>query len=279
MLNDDITTLYDSARLPPSSGRIRQHADRTSMKQPANADVILALLRGIARESDGAEAAGRALSSGCAAVHTVECLTIMRKLAHSWNLVSQIARLRSLVLEFDEGIAGDKMSSLAELAVRSQTLAILLFLDELCDAMIGRSPLFRDLFTGSLKAIDDLVWRVFDSLGRINKPWLRHAVDPCALTANGSQNAFDVTSTLRYRAVRQAQKAIAGIAAEPDIAHFLRVGSSRTDVPRVRRVCRQLADVLCLAPIKEPDRELFLVAVTLGLDEIFYLRGSDDIAQ
>lgn len=279
MLNDDITASHDGARLRPSSRGIQQHADRTNEKQPASADVILALLHGIARESDGVEAAGGALSSGCVDVNTADCSAIMRKLRNSWRLVSQIARLRRLVVEFDEGIAGDKMASLAELVVRSQTLAILLFLDELCDAMIGRSPLFRDLFSGSLMAIDDLVWRIFDALGRINKLWLRHPVDPCALKVEHSPNALDVTSTLRYRAVRQAQKAIATIAVEPEIGHFLRAGSSRTDAPRVRRTCAQLAQVLCLAPIREPERELFLVAAVLGPDELFYVMGTDGIAQ
>jgi hypothetical protein len=60
---------------------------------------------------------------------------------------------------------------------------------------------------------------------------------------------------------------------DPDFAHFLRFGSSRTDAPRIRRACDQLTDVLSIALTREPDPALFIAAAVLEPEELLDLTG------
>ncbi|TMQ15811.1 MAG: hypothetical protein E6J90_14300 [Deltaproteobacteria bacterium] len=228
------------------------------------------MLHAIARESEAVYATSRALFVARATARTIEHTMTTHQLGHSCNLlVSRIAALQKLVIEFDEDIAGVEMGSLAELGVRAQTLALLLLLDELCDAMPYRSSTHLELFTGRLRTIEDVVWYLFDSLARINKLWLHHRAKPHALAAELTPRVFNTTGFLEYRsAIRRAQRAIAELGADPDFAHFLRVGSSSTDAPRIRRACDQLADVLSVALAREPDPALFLAAAVLEPEEL-----------
>jgi hypothetical protein len=243
-----------------------------------SADVILTMLHAIACDSEAVHATSRALLVARATERTIEHTWTTRQLSHSCNLLmSHIAGLQKLVIEFDEDIAGAEMGSLAELGVRAQTLAILLLLDELCDAILNRSAFYQELFTARLRTIEDVVWHLFDSLACINKLWLRHRARSQVLMTGFAPRLFDTTRSRQYRsAIRCAQRAIAELGADPDLAHFLRVGSSRTDAPRIRRACDQLADTLSVALTREPDPAQLLAAAVLVLEPEEPLDRTDD---
>jgi hypothetical protein len=238
-----------------------------------SADVILTILHAIARESEDVHVTCRTLFVAHATGRTIEHAMTTRQLSHSCNLLmSRIASLHKLVLEFDENVMGVELGSLAELGVRAQTLAILLLLDELCDAMLYSWSLYQELFTGKLRTIEDVVWYIFDKLARINRPWFHHRAKPHPLAAGALPRILGTTRSLQYHAaIRGAQRAIANLAADPDFAHFLRFGSSRADAPRVRRACDQLVDVLGIALTREPDPALFLAAAVLEPEELLDL--------
>jgi hypothetical protein len=278
MLSDNITTSPGSRRAQSVHRHALDCPDRTTDRQLASADVILTLLHTVARESEAVHAISRALFVARATGRTIEHTMATRQLSHSCNLLmSRIAALQNLVIEFDEDIAGVEAGSLAELGVRAQTLAILLLLDELCDAMSYRPAAYQELFTGQLQTIEDVVLRLFDSLARINKLWLRHRAKPHALATGFTSRVFDTPRSLLYcTAIRRAQRAIADLGSDPDLAHFLRAGSSRTDAPRVGRACDQLAEVLGVALTREPDPALFLAAAVLEPEELHDLTDDDD---
>jgi hypothetical protein len=235
------------------------------------------MLHTIADESETVHAINQALFVARATKRSIEHVMATRQLSHSCNLLmSRTVALQKIVSGFDHGIAGTAAGSLGELGLRAQTLAILLLLDELCDAMRHGSSGYQELFTGRLRTIEDVVWHLFDLLARINRRWLRHRTKPDDLSAPFAPRVFQTISSLLYRsAIRQAQREIAGLGADPDLAHFLRAGSSRTDAPQVRHACDQLADVLGLALTREPDPALFLAAAVLEPEELHDLTDDD----
>ena len=278
MLSDKSMVLHDSARTQRAHCHTPNFSHRTTDKQIASADVILTMLHAIARESEDVHVTCRTLFVAHATGRKIEHAMATSQLTHSCNLLmSRIASLHKLVLEFDEDIVGVELRSLAELGVRAQTLAILLLLDELCDAMLYRWSLYQELFTGELKTIEDVVWYIFDELARINRPWLHHRAKPHPLAAVALPRILGTTCSLEYHAsIRGAQRKIAGLALNPDFAHFRRFGSSRTDAPRVRRACDQLTDVLSIALTREPDPALFIAAAVLEPEELLDLADDDD---
>jgi hypothetical protein len=238
----------------------------------SNADTIASMLRAIARESEAVYATSRELLIARAAGRSIEHVMATGELSHSCNLLmSRIATLQKIVLEHDQDIAGIEVGSLAELGLRAQTAAILLLLDELCDAMQYRASSYQELFTGRLHAIEDVVSFLFDSLARINRLWLCHRTRSRALTA-ATPRVVEVTRPFLYRsAIRRAQRGIAELATDPDLAHFLLAGTHRADAPRVRRACAQIVDVLDVALTREPDPTLFLAAAVLEPEELYDL--------
>lgn len=238
------------------------------------------MLHTIADESEAVHAISRTLIAARATERAIEHFMATRQLSHSCNLLmSRIASLQKIVTGFDQDIAGTEIMSLGELGLRAQTLAILLLLDELCDAMPYFSSRYQELFSGRLRSTEDIVWFLFDSLARINKQWLRQRAKPHDSATPFSPVVFQTTSSILYRsAIRQAQRAVAEIGADPDLARFLRAGSARKDAPQVRRVCEQLADVLNIALTREPDVALFLAAAVLEPEELHDLTDDDDIA-
>jgi hypothetical protein len=229
------------------------------------------MLRAIARESEAVYATSRELFIARATGRSIEHVMATGELSHSCNLLmSRIATLQKIVLEHDQDIAGIEVGSLAELGLRAQTAAVLLLLDELCDAMQYRASSYQELFTGRLRAIEDVVSFLFDSLACINRLWLCHRTKSRALTA--APRVVEVTRPFLYRsAIRRAQRAIAALATDPDLAHFLLAGAHRADAPRVRRACAQIADVLDVALTREPDPTLFLAAAVLEPEELYDL--------
>ena len=278
MLSDNTMVSHQNAQTQVSHCHTSNFSHQTTDKHMASADVILSMLRAIASESEEVHAHCRTLFVMRDTGRTAEYTMATSQLSHSCNFfMSRIMRLHRLVLEFDEDIAGAELRSLAELGVRAQTLAVLLLLDELCDAMLYRWSLYEDMFTEKLRTIEDVVWHMFGKLGRINKVWLRHRPKPRALAAKSIPRILFTTHTLQSgAAVRAAQRAIAELAADPPFAHFLRVGSSRTDAPRIRRACDQLIDVLGIALTREPDPALFLAAAVLEPEELLDLTDDDD---
>jgi hypothetical protein len=239
---------------------------------------IVTMLQTIARENEAVHVISRELFAAQAAGRSLEHAMAMRQLSHSCNLfMSRIAALQKTVVEFDRDIAGPEIGSLAELGLRAQTLAILLLLDELCDAMRRGSQEYQELFAGRLRTIEDVVWFLFDGLARVNRRWLQHRTRPHDQAAPLTPKAIETTSSLLYRsAIRGAQRAIVELGADPDLAHFLRVGSSCTEAPEVRHACHQLADLLNLALTREPDPALFLAAAALKPEELHDLTDDND---
>lgn len=238
------------------------------------------MLHTIADESEAVHAISRTLIAARGTERSIEHVAATRQLSHSCNLLmSRIATLQRIVTGFDQDIAGTGIMSLGELGLRAQTLAILLLLDELCDAIPYFSSHYQELFTGRLRTIEDVVWFLFDSLARINKQWLRHRAKPRDSAPAFAPVVFQTTSSILYRsAIRQAQRAVTEIRADPDFARFLRAGSARTDAPQLRHVCDQLADVLNIALTREPDAALFLAAAVLEPEELHDLTDDDDTA-
>lgn len=271
MLSDDTIALQDCARAQFSYCHTSSCSNRTTDKQMASVDALLTLLRAIARENEAVHLARRALFITRAAGRMIDHAMATSQLGSSCNiLMARIMGLRKLVLEFDMDIAGAEVGSLAELGIRAQTLAVLLLLDELCDAILHRPSLYQELFAGGLKSIEDVVWYVFDSLARINKLWLRHRVIP--RIAEPFPTVIGTTHSFPYRAaIRRAQREISELGANPDIAHFLRVGSSGADAPRVRRACDQLVEVFGIALTREPDPAFFLAAAVLEPEDLLDL--------
>lgn len=258
-----------------------------SSKQVYPANTIVTMLRIITNESEAVHAVNQALIAARAsreliAPHvtdrSIEHEMATKELSHACNvLMSRIASLQRIVTESDQEIAGVDIMSLGELGLRAQTLAILLLLDELCDAMPCLSTRCQELFTGRLRTTEDIVTFLFASLTRINKHWLCYRVKPHGAPESFAPIAFQTTSSILYcSGIRQAQRAVTEIAADPDFARFLRAGSARTDSPQLRHVCDQLTDVLGIALTREPDVALFLAAAVLEPEELHDWTGFDD---
>jgi hypothetical protein len=197
------------------------------------------------------------------------------QVSHSCNLLtSRIEGLQRIVIGHDRDVAGGEVRSLAELGIRAQTLATLLLLDELHEAIRSNPDDYRGLFQGRLRSIEAVISFLFDSLARINHLWLRHRAP-----ADGTPEpkAVEATRAVLYRsAIRCAQRAIVALGADPDLSHFLRAGSLRTDAPRVSRACAQLAAVLTVTLSRERDPALFLAAAVLEPDQLYDLTDDGD---
>jgi hypothetical protein len=278
MVSDEITGLHKSPRMQLDHCRTSRHSHLITGRHIPSADTVIAMLQAIARENEVLYATGRELFAARATGCSIEHAMAMRQFSHSCKLfMSRISDLQKIVVGFDHDIAGFKIGSLAELGLRAQTLAILLLLDELRDAMRYGPLSHQELFTGRLCTVEDVVWFLFDALPRVNQQWLLHRAKPRDRAAPFTPKVLEATSSLLYRSsIREAQRAIAELGADPDLAHFLRVGSSYTDVPPIRHACHQLADILNLVLTREPDPALFLAAAVLEPGELHDLTDHGD---
>ena len=217
---------------------------------------VTRLLYAIAQESEFAYVNSRALFIARATGRS-PALAIC-ELSHSCKLLmTKILTLSKAVTETDRDIAPGDIGSLAELGLRAQTLAVLLLLDDLCDAIPDDSPAYQELFTGRLRTLDDVISFFFDSLARINCLWIRHR-DSRAFHGTTTPSGGETTRVFLYRlAIHRAQHAVAALGADPDIATFLRAGSSRADSPRVSSACIEIVKVLETTLWREPE-ELFM---------------------
>jgi hypothetical protein len=217
---------------------------------------VTRLLYAIAQESEFAYANSRALFIARATGRS-PTLAIC-ELSHSCKrLMTKIRALAKAVTETDRDIAPGDIGSLAELGLRAQTLAVLLLLNDLCDAIPDGTSAYQELFTGRLRSFDDVISFFFDSLARINCLWIRHR-DYRALHGTTTPSGSEATRVFLYRlAIHRAQHAVVALGADPDIATFLRVGSSRIDSPGVSGACIEIVKVLVTTFWREPE-ELFM---------------------
>jgi hypothetical protein len=220
----------------------------------------------IGRELFLARATGRSIESAMATLSY-----------SSERLMSRTAILLRIVTGFDEAIAGSECGSLGELGLRAQSLALLLLIDQLCNVMRGNASTYQELFVGRLQTIEDLVGFVFDEIRRIDQLWLRYRVTPIRSAAAGPPEIVEFSRPFLYRsAIRTAQRAMSAIGEDPDLAHFLRAGSSRTDARRIRYVCDQFADVLRIKMRREPDPALCFGARALDAEELCDVTDDDN---
>jgi hypothetical protein len=226
---------------------------------------MTSMLLAIERDTETVHARSRALRSADAervSHDPIHDPSATRELSHLCNLLtSRITTLGRIVRAFDHEAAGGEIGSLAELGVRAQTLAILLLLDELYDALEPDAVHVRGLFIGRFGSIEDVVSYVFQALAHANRDWRRYHQEAGDEVA---PRALRMSRALNYRlAVRRAQRAMAQLGADRDLAHFLRAGMARADAPEVSRACRMLALVLSVRVMREPDPALLLAAATL----------------
>jgi len=150
------------------------------------------------------------------------------------------ADLTRLVVGADAEIFGDKVQSLAELVLRAQTLGLLLALEELCEAMRKVGMRCHYLYSGRFREFVDAFNHLFNSIPHVHRRLRAAQATPgCPAYEDG---------------VRAAQDAMASIAADPDFAHFLRVGATDFAPAQIQQACRQLQEFLS-----------FQFAVGLGL--------------
>lgn len=227
------------------------------------------LLRSVAVESELLHANRQAMLVARSTTLSLQHATATRQLSHSYNLLaSGIAKLRQLVTAFDKDIAGTEIGSLAELGLRAQTLIILLLGDELYEAIRREPAAYQELFVGRFRTIEDVVSFLCDSLARINRLWLRYRA---RLGADGvfTLHLVGAQEWAWYRSgIRRAQSAFAALRADPDFAHFLRVGSSRGGSSRIGNACDLLGDVLLVTVSREPEPSLLLAAALLEPEEL-----------
>jgi hypothetical protein len=228
-------------------GHISRRADRVFDEEIGSAALIIWMLRTIAAECAAIHANRRASQAVPIPKPSPRHFIMASHPSHSCDLLmSRTATLQRIVTRFDQGVASGEFGSLAELGLRAQTLAILLLLDELCDETQYASVDYQDLFVGRLRTIEDVASLLFDSLGDANRQWLQ-----CRTSKHDLRVSY-------HLAIRQAQRAITELGADPDLVHFLRAGSSRTDMPRMRYACHQLAEVFNITLMSESNPALLL---------------------
>jgi hypothetical protein len=243
------------ATQPPSS------ADYASAQALKGADLIVALLKDIARESVAICEANRTLSRPWTTERTIERVITTSRLNDACTLLTlQIAGLQRIVARFDRDIAGAEAGSLAELGIRAQTLAILLSLDDICDAVKCGSLDARELASGRFPAIDDVVWFVFDSLGAINKLWLRYRSRAWGPEPSDLEDCATTATAFYRKGIEQAQSALAALGADPDLSAFLRAGAACVANPRVRAACSRIVDLLHIPLTSEVDPSILRAA-------------------
>ena len=139
------------------------------------------------------------------------------------------AELTQLVVVFDREMLGDKAHSHAELALRAQALGLLSVLDDLWWAMREVGVRCYHLYNGRFREFLDVFHHVYDSLPHVHR----------------RLRAAQTTAGPAYEdGVRAAQDAMASIAADPDFAHFLRVGATDFAPAQIQQACRQLQEFL-----------------------------------
>ena len=171
------------------------------------------------------------------------------------GLETTVTTLKDLVLTFDHEVGGTTVESLGELAVRAETVAVLLQLDQL-EVLRGATARAQALgmFVGRFKSFDDVAAFVLDKFAEINRAWLRYRrLDRfAAIAAAENGPRADERRALLRCAVQVAQLAIGALRRDPDFNHFLAAGMALVDWPTVHTACTNIARVLEI----EVDTEL-----------------------
>jgi hypothetical protein len=156
------------------------------------------------------------------------------------------AQLKDQILTAD-GL-GDTVESLAELMLRAVRVVLLTELDALQGVWRGAAVRGRStrLFDGRFQTIDELALFVRAELDRITRMW-----------SGGHDRPYGDRLALRS-ALRDAAQAMRQLDEVPELAHFLRGGSVRSDWPALRGICRRMRAALGVRIEVEPDQPLLV---------------------
>jgi hypothetical protein len=154
------------------------------------------------------------------------------------------ARLKSRIITTD-GL-GDRLESLAELAVRAVRMVLLTELADLRDVVGGSDPrgVPRTWCTGRFRRLDDLLAFLYDELDRITRMWSGYRDRPWI-----DRVAFRAALHAASRAMQQLGKM-------PALVHFLREGSARHDWPALAEICARIRAALAIGIAVEPEHPL-----------------------
>ncbi len=168
--------------------------------------------------------------------------------------------LRAQVIPVDGARMGGAVGSLGELAIRAVVLVVAAELRQLAEAIENAAGTvsMRALCTGRFRTAHDVASFVGDKLAQINELWMRHrqAGPPCG--SPPEQTPACEEARARYRcALRDAQRALAAIGDDPDVARFLRAGIALRDWPDIQHRCMRIAVALRITLDIEPGRALW----------------------
>ena len=174
------------------------------------------------------------------------------------NLAAAITSLKTHVVTFDREVAGHTVESLGELAIRAQTIVVAVQLSQLTEAFprAAKHANTKPWFTGRFRGVEDVATFLREELARLNFSWMQHRHDAQAAPADDGSKYEQRRARYRH-AVREAQQAVIGLSRHPDLAHFLREGTARFDLPEVHTACAEISAVLNIRLDAEPDRRLF----------------------
>lgn len=174
------------------------------------------------------------------------------------NLAATITSLKTHVVTFDREVAGHTVESLGELAIRAQTIVVAVQLSQLTQAFprAARQANTQPWFVGRFRGVEDVATFLREEFARINFSWMQHRHDAQAAPADNAP-AYQHRRARYRHAVRDAQQAVIALSRHPDLAHFLREGTARFDLPEVHTACAEISAVLNIRLDAEPDRRLF----------------------
>lgn len=218
-----------------------EHAERQWGLMTFPSDIVLRTLvaleaelvhfRGYARQLEAANGTGDFQRSLAAA-------TGVRRVFDS--LAAVYTRLRTHVVAFDGAVmgdTGDTVGSFGELAIRAEMGVVAAELSQLVDAMDAdamavessqraSSSEYAGVLLGEAPPSIDEIWgSIREEFEHINRTWL-----PYRKTGEPSSERY-------HDAIRDAQQAVIAIGQTPDVARFLRAGTTCTRWPAVRAAC------------------------------------------
>jgi hypothetical protein len=193
-------------------------------------------------------------------VLAIEAMTGVRGVLD--RLAATVGRLRAHVVAYDGQLMGNEVESMGELWLRAAMMVVAEQLSKIgAESRSGprhghpsgttRSPA---LFVGKFRTFDDLVSFVLEELSRIHGSWMCYS--PRYGRCSGTVEQSHERRFLYRRAVADAQRALATLREDPEVAHFLYVGRESTDWPELRMACNQILTALGISLDVELDPSL-----------------------
>jgi len=163
------------------------------------------------------------------------------------RLAATLCRLRAHVVTFDGPLMGSAMESTGELWLRATTMVMVeqlihlnhVFRAEACQGHTTAATSSQALFVGKFRTFGELAGYVLTAIAQIQGTWMRYSSRHSATAEPNNERRF-----LYRRAVADAQRALATLGEDPDVAHFLRAGREGTGSPALRTACNQILAVL-----------------------------------